>query len=416
MIKKKLVLAVATLLGGIQAHAADLDNLRISGFGTVGSAFNRNRDADFRANNEQNQGVGTTTTRDYGLDAVFAVQADLKLLEKLTATAQLQSRRESDGSSTPYFEWANFKYRITPDLSLRIGRVVAPFFLWSESRAVGYAQTQARLPVETYSVVPIRFMDGTGVNYNFTVADFLISLNFITGKLNQSFFSTSTGNVNYKFRMKDLTNVALESGSSKFRIGYGEINFDAGNAKIDSVDAALTKVANVGLAGAQTDRNTIKYQNINATFLAFAYAFDNGRYLFQAEATRRHSSTILVQDMDSYYLLAGYHFKQWTPFIQYSKSDSKKSKASLETIANPINSQKITDLNTYIDSLRKTTERDSIAIGARWDFRDNYDIKLQYDHVRKPENAFGFFANATPEFAEEKRTVNVYSISLDYVF
>lgn len=114
------------------------ENLRFSGFGTIGAAFNHDRNTDYRSNLEHNEGVGATTTRDCGLDTVFGFQADMKIINSLTVTAQMQSRRLSNGSSTPYFEWAYLKYNLAHNLSARLGRVVAPMFIISESRAVGY--------------------------------------------------------------------------------------------------------------------------------------------------------------------------------------------------------------------------------------------------------------------------------------
>ena len=80
-------------------------------------------------------------------------------MKNLTGTAQIVTRRLSDYNSTrPYFEWANIKYQATRDLSVRAGRVVAPMFMISDSRMVGYAQTMVRPPEEVYFINPITFM------------------------------------------------------------------------------------------------------------------------------------------------------------------------------------------------------------------------------------------------------------------
>ena len=92
---------------------ADMDleeRVRISGFGTVAFALSDDQDSDYRANIEQSTGVGSSNNPDGGLDSIFGAQVDVAITSKLTATAQIISRRLSDYNSTqPYFEWANLK-------------------------------------------------------------------------------------------------------------------------------------------------------------------------------------------------------------------------------------------------------------------------------------------------------------------
>lgn len=154
-----LVLAVAA---AFPVYADVTQPLRFSGFGTVGVAFSQDDGGDYIANYEQNEGAGNSHGKDYGVDSVFGVQADLAVSKRLQATAQMQSRRIADGSSTPYFEWANLKYAIDSDLSLRVGRVVAPMFMTSESRAIGYAHPALRLPPDVYLLNPVTYLDGAG--------------------------------------------------------------------------------------------------------------------------------------------------------------------------------------------------------------------------------------------------------------
>jgi len=56
----------------------------------------------------------------------------------------------------------------------------------------------------------------------------------------------------------------------------------------------------------------------------------------------------------------------------------------------------------------------TIAIGARYQFHKNADVKVQWDRVDLPNGAVGNFQKAEPGFAGSK--VNVYSAAVDFVF
>jgi hypothetical protein len=58
--------------------------------------------------------------------------------------------------------------------------------------------------------------------------------------------------------------------------------------------------------------------------------------------------------------------------------------------------------------------QNTVAVGVRWQFMRNADVKLQWDHVSLPAGATGNFLAAQPGFAGS--TVNVYSAAVDFVF
>jgi len=62
-------------------------------------------------------------------------------------------------------EWANLIYALSPDASVRIGRIVLPTFMVADSRKVGYANPWVRPPVEVYGLVPITQSDGLDASY-----------------------------------------------------------------------------------------------------------------------------------------------------------------------------------------------------------------------------------------------------------
>ena len=69
-------------------------------------------------------------------------------------------------------EWVNIKYQFTPDLSVRLGRIVLPTFLYSDTRKVAYTYPWVRLAQEVYRQSPMTASDGVDVQYRMHTDDF----------------------------------------------------------------------------------------------------------------------------------------------------------------------------------------------------------------------------------------------------
>lgn len=400
------------------AHADITQPVRFSGFGSFGVAFSDDDGADYTANYEQREGVGRTYSKDYGIDSVFGVQADATLARNLQATAQMQSRRVADGTSTPYFEWANLKYNINEDLSVRGGRVVAPMFMASESRAIGFAHTALRLSPDVYQLNPVSYLDGGGINYQFDINDVIYSANATVGTLEKE-LPTFFGKVELQFDTR-LINLSAEVGASTFRMGYGEATIDFDTPALTELDVGLRLLADVGVAGASTVIASLVHHDFEAQFTDLGYQFDNGRYLVQAEYVIRRSDSFLVYDVDGFSLMAGYRLDRWTPYLRYAQADCINSKADLpaldESALGGLVSEDIAEINDFTGSLKVFDERKTWTVGTRWEVADNYALKVQIDNIRKPAGQAGLFVNTTSEFDARASNVNIYSIVLDFIF
>lgn len=415
---KYLWAALVSLMVMPATHAADTEGPRFSGFGTVGAAFSDNDGGDYTANFEQREGVGLTTTKDYGLDSIFGVQADLTLLDGLQATAQMQSRRLADGSSTPYFEWANLKYHFNEDLSLRVGRVVAPMFMVSESRAIGYSQITARLAPDVYQINPVSYLDGGGINYRFEFNDVLFSANTTLGKFKKA-LPTFFGELTTEFDAR-LINLSAESGASTFRVGYVDAVANFSADLLNLVDFSLTEMINAGVPNAALVDRHLQIEAFKAAFFDLGYTYDPGDYVVQAEYVIRRTDSFIVYDVDGFFVLGAVRLDSWTPFLRYAQVDDLNDKKSAPSIDATGFGAPFTDyattVNIFTDVLKTYDERNTWTLGTRWDLADNYALKLQYDRVTKPSGQSGLFINATPEFIASKQSVDVYSITLDFIF
>ncbi|XVN16126.1 hypothetical protein QZH46_10155 [Pseudomonas corrugata] len=142
-----LTLTVLTLYV-CTANAADPNGptFSVSSFGTVGMVHSSEKKADFTSSIYKPNGTGHSRSWSADVDSLIGAQVTARFTPELSAVVQVISEQRYDNSYRPYVEWANFKYQVTPDFSLRIGRTVQPAFLFSDSRKVGYTLPWVRPP------------------------------------------------------------------------------------------------------------------------------------------------------------------------------------------------------------------------------------------------------------------------------
>lgn len=143
-----------------------------SGFGTFGLVHSSEDRADFTDNSRfQPNGAGYTHPWSSDVDSRIGAQVTASFTPQLSAVVQVIAEQNYDNTYKPHVEWANIKYRVTPNFSLRAGRTVLSSFLFSDTRKVGYTIAWVRPPVDLYGLVPITGSDGMDARYEFQAGD-----------------------------------------------------------------------------------------------------------------------------------------------------------------------------------------------------------------------------------------------------
>jgi hypothetical protein len=104
-----------------------------NGFGTLGVVHSSDNQADFVSNPAQPKGAGLTDSWSATPDTKLGVQLNAALTDRLSAVVQVMSQYQYDGTFRPDLEWANVKFLVTPDLSIRAGRIAIPTFMVSDT-------------------------------------------------------------------------------------------------------------------------------------------------------------------------------------------------------------------------------------------------------------------------------------------
>ncbi len=154
-----LILLFTPLVVAAEASAVEF---HFGGFGTGSFSTFNNTKADYVLN-DQPEGPGRTRSSDIGLDSSLGVQFDLGLNKSLDLGLQIVADRNPDRTVTPEVTVAQMRWRLSPALTVRLGKMPIGAFLNAETRKVRFTMPWVRPPLEVYSLVPTSSRDGVDI-------------------------------------------------------------------------------------------------------------------------------------------------------------------------------------------------------------------------------------------------------------
>jgi hypothetical protein len=341
------------------ANAAIDDYVTFSGFGTLGAVHSVYDKADFIAAISQLNGVGYSRQWSGTPDSDLGVQANFDLPGNLSGVVQVLSRYDAEGNYKPSVEWANLKYDLTPDLAIRIGRILLPTYEHADIRNVGYSLPWVRVPVEITYASTATHSDGLDVLYQLHSGAFIQDLRLQWGTT-----------------MEDLPGLAFTSNRARIAMFSDTLRYGD---------------ANLHLVYQQSDTAQNIPGRLRLTGVGFSY--EPGPWFLSGDSNYTQNS--YFGDLFSWYVSAGMRLGRFTPYTFYSTMHQESVGAS---------------------TLRSLGNQHTVAAGARWDFAKNLDFKLQLEQVTLDslDDPAGF-ANLQPG-ARVGDKAHVLSFALDFLF
>ena len=380
----------------------------LSGFGTLGVVHADTRQADFVLSNLKARGAGASRSTSAAVDSRLGAQLDLTLGAGWSGVLQVISEQRSDGSFRPHVEWANLKYQLTPDLSLRAGRIALPIFMAADYRKVGYAMPMLRTAVEVYSSVPVSNNDGVDLSYRWRAG--------AVKSVTQVFYGHTS------FRLADASSIkgrGLAGLSNSFNVGdvSGRFGVFTGKLDIGLGDALFDGLRQFGPAGqALAAQHEIHDKRVNLATLGATY--DPGAWFVAGEVSRFNTHGF-IGNSATRAVNGGYRLDAFTPYLGYASVRALRptSDPGLPTAGLPPPLAAAAGaLNAGLNQLlRIAPDQSTLSAGLRWDLVANAALKVQYDRVRPRKGSPGSFLAVQPGF-RSGQTVNVTSAALDFVF
>ena len=401
---KATVLAVTVLVHPAAAWSDETDSSRFTfnGFGTLGVVHSDEDQADFVSNLFAPDGAGYTRAWSPEVDSRLGLQLTADISPRLTGVLQLVSEQRYDESYTPSVEWANLRYDITPDLSVRAGRMVLSSFMVSDYRKVGYAIPWVRPPEEVYRLVPVTNFDGVEFSYRSRFDGLTNTLRVTYGGKVAKMPGGREGTArNIVF----LTNT-LEWGATTLSASYGRPRVTIDGKNLHALFDGFRQFGPEGAAIADRyDTDDKRYEA-----MALGARYDPGDWFVMGEWTHVNSRTFFG-DARGWYVSGGYRFGVVTPYVTLARVwvDSRTSDPGLSA-------PQADDLNTALNGLLgSVAQQKSVTLGARWDFARNAALKVQYERLDLDDGSPGVLVNTQPGFEPGGR-VDLFSVSLDFVF
>ena len=388
---------------------ADLPTFSVSSFGTVGMVHSNQGKADYTSTIYKPNGAGHSREWSADVDSLVGAQVTASFTPQLSAVVQVISEQRYDNSYRPSLEWANVKYQVTPDFSLRVGRTVQPAFLFSDSRKVGYTLPWVRPPGEVYSMIPVTSTDGMDLSYRLHFGDITHTLQ---GNIGQSTVEMPHDTGQTRARESWGVSNLTEVGALTTRITFQQthLTYEPFNPLFDNFRQFGEEGNDIA------DRYDTKGKHFN--FLGVGAIYDPGDWFVMGEWGHFDSHAVFGE-MSAWYISSGYRIQAFTPYVTYARSKtlSETSSDGLATsdlppeLAGPAG-----ELNGALNAILGSGKgQQTLSMGVRWDFMKNMDLKLQYDHTRFKNNTTGPLANFQPDF-QPGGSLSLVSFAVDFVF
>jgi len=411
--KKTIIASLLALPLCASIAQAQENAVKISGFGTAAATYSDDSRAEFARPNQASGSAGDFNT---GIDSNLGLQADYAVNEWLSLTAQGLVRKDAEEHFGAELSWAFAKFRISDDLSMRVGRVGLPIFMISDYRNVGYANTMLRPPSELYSQVPFNSVDGADITWRRDFGDTSLTTQFAAG-------TTKTPVSSFHARGKNILalNLVAEHGPFTLRAGHARVK-----VTIDDLPSLNTLVGSLRAAGAgyrmpqlASLASEIQADGDKGTFNSLGLAMDWNNIVLQGEFAKRKTDTY-INDTTSWYVMGGYRIGKFLPY--YTRSELKVDSTIANTVPTACPAGFPAACTPTLQQLRAGVSRIAVSgvgqgeqttdtIGVRWDFHQSAALKLQIDRIKPTGN--GLFINVQPGFSGP---VTVGAVALDFVF
>ncbi|OHC71489.1 MAG: hypothetical protein A3H93_20315 [Rhodocyclales bacterium RIFCSPLOWO2_02_FULL_63_24] len=408
-------MACCALLAAGNASAAEEGGLRLSGFGTFGYVRDNRPDIAPARDIGQNPSNGFSTGPGWQLDSRIGVQLEYAVSPLIDLVGQAVWRDQFKADVDSSIDLAYVALKPGRNLDVRLGRINYDAFLMSDHRNVGYAYQWVRPPAEFYGWIPIFSLDGIDAAY--TLRDGEAQWRF-KAQAGNSRLRIPIGN-GYDFHAHNMlgTSVSRQSGSWRLKAAYSQ--FDSANEvpAFAALHQGLDQVVAANLPSTSAEaadlRRNLAFKNAKISYTTLGAAYDDGVWLGQAELGRSTATAAVIPHGTMAYASIGRRFGTWTPSLTLSAS---RPGNRLRAAANSWGAFNATVRDPALFTLNATRiEQNTLSLAARWDFRSNAALKLQWERTVIKPSGYGLWWRDTAINMQTSR-INQVSATVDFTF
>lgn len=360
-IRKKhcLALAVAAFMAVPLAQASDVN---ISGFLSVGGGivddetappYDGYDDEDFTFNRN-----------------ILGLQFSGQVNEKITATAQIIARTESDYETTA--EWAYLTWQATDNSKVRAGRLRTPLYMYSDYLDVGYSYPWISAPEEVYYLA-FNNVDGIDYYVNIPVGSFDASFQTYFGGFDGEFELDGTPST---VSARNQIGVAATLGRDwwTLRAAYhqNEITLDVGSVAFQQLKGGLLTTPFA---------SDILVDEDKATFAELGLNIDTGLFVLAAEHIEFDVQDSFLAKNIRDYVMGGVRLGDFLIHVTASKTDDEVASEADDRLAAALPAEHPLVVGAGTAIADRDNRRDVLSYGVRWDVTSGTALKLQFDDI-----------------------------------
>lgn len=405
----RLLLILCLFAQGVHADESTTPpDFTLNGFGTAGLTRSSNPNVGFVRDLSQEHGSHGDWRSE--TDSLFGLQANWNLTNKLSFVAQGITRYHGSNSYNPELMWAFARYEPNDFASIRLGRLGTDFYLYSDSRNVGYSYLTVRPSADYFGLLPFSHIDGGDVQLSYPLATTIFRARMYLGWLNET-FPLADRHWSLKGSRMAGGSLSVQQGAWTIRLSSSELYFKR-NLPIEGVTEGL-KQASAYYPEAENTASALEVAHSRSRFHSVGGVYDDGPLQLQLMLSRVEHSSAAFQNWQAGYALAGYRLGAFTPFVGYSwiRSQARSNDSGIpDGVSAQLDQLNAATRMVFADS---HSHQNTTSLGIRWDFMANMDLKVQYDLIRgKPTSTF--------PYRDETNTwngkTNILSVVLDFVF
>ena len=375
----------------VSAEESGEQVLSLSGFATLGVARSNSDQVEFVR--DLSQGVGLKRKANASVDSLAGLQANWKISPAVEGVVQVVSRMRNANSWTPEPTWAYLRYDFHPEWSLRVGRLGTDFYLFSDSRLVGYSSLTVRPSVEFFTHLPFYSINGFDLAYTVPVEQGVLKTKVFAG--------TSTdrlmwGESTWAMRGSNMFGVSAEYSLPNWILKANFSTIELGN------DLPVANLLNRFLPQSEAKQamSLLKAEGTRANYFALGAAYEAGPWQAQVMVNQIAQESHAFESSKVFYGQVGYRIKDWIPFVGYARAFSHERARTGVGFTDWILQQSHVNQST-------------LTAGLRWDIARNWAVKAQYDWIDARRSSIFPFRNEQDGWGGR---LGVATLTLDMVF
>ncbi|WP_434763284.1 hypothetical protein [Vibrio fortis] len=366
MRKTLLAAAIGSMAFGV--NAANLNDIKISGFGSVGVGI---------ANNDVGY-AGYEKELGYKQDTLLGLQFDFQVNDRASVKTQIVANGRYNFE--PAFEVAYLSYNLD-FATVRGGKIRTPFFMYSDYLDVGYAYPMLRPSQEIYEHLIISSFTGIDAIIPVELGDSTLELQPFTGV---SQLEERDSNFGQQADIKDVLGLA-----ANWYVGDWTVHGSYVQATAKGMDNLPPQLQ---LFEIDEDQDV--------AFASLGVQYNDGTWLFNAEGMSMEMDGAYY-DVEAASVLLGYQTGEFTPYVATGYIQTSDNGERTGVLGH---------------KAFKEFERTSYSVGLRWDFATNVAMKLDATYADFNNTNGAFTSNVSDTFQFIENDVIVYSASVDFVF